>query len=303
MLKRTLYFGSPAYLSFRSAQLIINLPNAQGHDTKSGLNTVPVEDIALVILDNQQLTISHGLLTALLENNVAVVQCNATHHPTGLLLPLDGHDTQAERFRIQVEATQPLRKQLWQQTVQAKILNQAALLKQRRQLAEPLRRWAEQVKSGDPTNLEARAAVYYWPLVFPIAPAFRRQREGEPPNNLLNYGYAILRAIAARALVGSGLLPTFGIHHTNRYNAYALADDVMEPYRPYVDALVCEIVKDTGDYTELTRDLKARLLGIASIDVIIKEERSPLMVAMSRTTASLYRCLEGSQRKILYPEF
>ncbi len=302
MLKRTLYFGSPAYLSFRAAQLIINLPNAQGHDTRSGLNTVPVEDIALVILDNQQLTISHGLLTALLENNVAVVQCNATHHPAGLLLPLDGHDTQAERFRIQVDATQPLRKQLWQQTVQAKILNQAALLKQRKQLTDPLVRWADQVKSGDPTNVEARAAVYYWPLVFPIAPAFRRQREGEPPNNLLNYGYAILRAIAARALVGSGLLPTFGIHHTNRYNAYALADDVMEPYRPYVDALVCEIVKDTADYTELTRDLKARLLGIASTDVMIKDERSPLMVAMSRTTASLFRCLEGSQRKILYPE-
>ena len=302
MLKRTLYFGSPAYLSLRSAQLVINLPNAQGLDNLSGQNTVPVEDIALVVLDNQQLTISHALLTALLEQNAAVVQCNATHHPVGLLLPLDGHDTQAERFRIQVEASAPLRKQLWQQTVQAKILNQAALLKQRKQIPDPLVRWAEQVKSGDPTNVEARAAVYYWPLVFPIAPAFRRNRDGEPPNNLLNYGYAILRAIAARALVGSGLLPTFGIHHTNRYNAYALADDVMEPYRPYVDALVCQIVKDTADYTVLTRELKARLLGIASTDVVIKDERSPLLVAMSRTTASLYRCLEGSQRKILFPE-
>ena len=164
--------------------------------------------------------------------------------------------------------------------------------------------WAKDVKSGDSDNLEARAAAYYWKNLFSSfgIENFVRGREEAPPNNLLNYGYAILRAIIARALVGSGLLPTLGIHHHNRYNAYALADDIMEPYRPFVDRKVLEIMKNGIDFTELNRDIKGTLLTIPTMDVIINGQRSPLMIAASTTTASLAKCFSGESRKLIFPE-
>lgn len=165
-----------------------------------------------------------------------------------------------------------------------------------------MRVWANNVRSGDPDNLEARAAAYYWKNIFPSLPLFTREREGIPPNNLLNYGYAILRAVIARALVGSGLLPTLGIHHHNKYNAYCLADDIMEPYRPYVDNMVIDIMHQEDSIDQLTKDIKFRLLGIPVIDVIIKGKRSPLMIAAQQTTASLYKCFSGEDKTILYPE-
>ena len=164
-----------------------------------------------------------------------------------------------------------------------------------------MRRWATEVRSGDADNVEGRAAAYYWQAMFGSISGFRREREGVPPNNMLNYGYAILRAVVARALVASGLLPTLGIHHHNRYNAYCLADDIMEPYRPYVDRLVAGIVDRCTDYAELTTELKSQLLSIPVMDVVIGGERSPLMVAVGQTTASLYRCYKGESRKIVYP--
>ena len=162
--------------------------------------------------------------------------------------------------------------------------------------------WSKDVRSGDADNLEARAAAYYWANLFPQVASFRRQRDGVPPNNLLNYGYAILRAVVARALVSSGMLPTLGLHHHNRYNAYCLADDIMEPYRPYVDNLVCEIVREQDDVSELTLDIKSRLLSIPVTKIIINGQRSPLMVGVGQTTASLYKCFCGELRKIVYPE-
>lgn len=202
----------------------------------------------------------------------------------------------------QIDASLPLKKQLWQQTIQAKIANQATALSQERFCeVSNMRKWAADVKSGDIENLEGRAAVYYWQNLFGHIPGFRRDREGVPPNNLLNYGYAILRAVVARGLVGSGLLPTLGIHHHNRYNAYCLADDIMEPYRPYVDKLVCEIISENNDYAELTKEIKAKLLSIPVLDVNIGGERSPLMIAVGQTTASLYKCFSGELRKITYP--
>ena len=299
MIKRTLHFGNPAYLSKRNEQLLIELPDA----SKLGDNkrSVPIEDIGVVILDHQQITITQAAIAALLQNNVALITCNDTHHPIGLFLPLDGSDVQSERFRYQIEATAPLKKQLWQQTVSAKILNQAALLVNRGIEAENLVHWAKNVRSGDPDNFEGRAAAYYWRYIFGTDVNFYRRREGEAPNNLLNYGYAILRAMVARGLVSSGLLPTLGIHHRNKYNAYCLADDIMEPYRPYVDALVCEILDDGEEFDTITTQLKARLLSIATRDVQIEKESSPLMVGLQRTTASLAKCYEGKSRKILYP--
>ena len=253
-------------------------------------------------MDNKQITITSGLLEALLENNSAVITCDNKSMPTGLMLPLAGNTTQSERFRHQIEASLPLKKQLWQQTIKAKIENQAAILKKYTNIeVRCMNIWAADVKSGDTENMEARAAAFYWKNLFPID-NFTRDREGIPPNNLLNYGYAILRAVVARGLVGSGLLPTLGIHHHNRYNAYCLADDIMEPYRPYVDDLVYKIVVSGVDYNTLNKELKAELLTIPTLDVVINGKRSPLMIAVGQTTASLYKCFSGELRKICYPE-
>ena len=304
MIKRTLYFGNPAYLSMRNAQLVIHLPDGNGMEDKAGNNTIPIEDIGVVVLDHKQITITHGLMEALLANNTAMITCDSSRMPVGLMLPLSGNTTQSERFQAQIDASLPLQKQLWQQTIQAKIENQAYVLNTTHKVVvKNMLAWVDIVKSGDSDNLEARAAAYYWANMFPYIPEFRRGREGVPPNNLLNYGYAILRAIVARSLVASGLLPTLGIHHHNRYNAYCLADDIMEPYRPFVDKLVIEIMESGEDITELSKPIKARLLNIPVLDVQINNQRSPLMIAVGITTASLAKCYLGESRKITYPSF
>lgn len=309
MIKRTLCFSNPAYLSLKNGQMVIKLPQVENNDglpepfKEAQQHTIPVEDVGVVVLDNRQITVTQGLLEALLENNCAVVTCDSCHLPVGLMLPLCGNTTQNERFRCQLDASLPLKKQLWQQTVQAKIRNQAAVLEASRGgETGNMRKWAGEVRSGDPDNLEGRAAAYYWKQMFPEAEGFTREREGVPPNNLLNYGYAILRAVVARALVASGLLPTLGIHHHNRYNAYCLADDIMEPYRPYVDELVVQYTDENGFPDTLATGEKRVMLGLPVADVVINGQRSPLMLAAGLTAASLYRCFSGESRKILYPE-
>lgn len=301
MIKRTLLFNNPAYLSKENEQLRIDLPGFKELDPVYAKQTVPIEDIGVLVLDNQQITITHGCLGALLANNVAVISCNSNHMPVGMWLPLDGNHTQSEHFRIQIDASQPLKKQLWQQTIQAKIRNQAAVLSERGIATDNMEYWAQSVRSGDPDNYEGRAAAYYWKNVFHKKLEFFRGREGDPPNNLLNYGYAILRAIVARSLVSSGLLPTLGIHHRNKYNAYCLADDIMEPYRPYVDRIVCGIIDRGENFLHLGKEIKGQLLNIASEDVRFENYTSPLLVGMSRTTSSLAKCYEGTLRKIAYP--
>lgn len=297
MIKQTLYFGNPAYLSLKDRQLVIRLPDKDQSITR------PIEDIGVVIVDNKQITLSSGLIEALLGNNCALITCDSSHLPVGLILPLCGNTTQSERFRHQLSASLPLKKQLWQQTISQKIANQAQVLKVCFGVeVGNMLSWSKNVKSGDSDNLEARAAAYYWRNMFDDEDVFIRDREGEPPNNLLNYGYAILRAIVARGLVGSGLLPTLGIHHHNRYNAYCLADDIMEPYRPYVDELVVNIRKEFDNTDFLDKEIKKRLLSIPTIEVRINNHRRPLMVAVTETTASLYKCFSGELRKIAYPE-
>lgn len=297
MIKRTLCFSNPAYLNTRNEQLVVNYP-----DPVETPKNVPIEDIGVVVLEDRHITISNALLDKLLTNNVAVITCNQQHLPNGLLLPLCGHSEQNERIRAQLEASVPLKKNLWQQTIQAKITNQATLLEQRGVVANNMRHWAKEVTSGDTQNHEARAAAYYWANLFTID-NYKRQRFGEPPNHLLNYGYAILRAECARALVASGMLPVMGIFHHNKYNAYALADDIMEPYRPFVDKLVCYIVDNHDDIEELVPAIKRELLQIPALDVVMEGKQSPLMVAMSRTTNSLFECFAGTSRKLLYPSF
>nr|WP_314697936.1 type II CRISPR-associated endonuclease Cas1 [uncultured Prevotella sp.] len=308
MIKKTLCFSNPIYLSLRNAQLVLHLPEVESNKTlpevmkKEAERTIPIEDIGVVILDNRRITITSGAMEALLENNCAVITCNQKSMPIGLLLPLSGNTIQNERFRSQLDASLPLRKQLWQQTIKQKILNQEYVLRTNTDKeTNCMRIWANDVRSGDPDNLEARAAAYYWKNLFENYPNFARDREGEAPNNLLNYGYAILRAVIARALVGSGLLPTLGIHHHNRYNAYCLADDIMEPYRPYVDQLVLDIIHNSTEISEITREIKIQLLSIPTLDVIMNSKRSPLMIAAQQTTASLAKCFAGESKHICYP--
>jgi len=297
MIKRTLFFGNPAYLSTRNQQLVVNFPEA---DKKEA--TIPIEDLGYVVLEDPQITITNGLLLKLVQNKTAVITCDKQHLPCSFLQPLVGHSEQTERMRYQLNASVPLKKQLWQQTVTAKIENQADHFLSRGKNGLRLKRYAKAVKSGDFGNQEALAAAFYFQNLFDIDD-FSRNQKGVPPNNLLNYGYAILRAVAARALVSSGLLPSVGIFHSNKYNAFCLADDVMEPYRPFVDALVYDIVETGCSLDELTKRIKADLLMIPALDVVIDGKQSPLMVAMSRTTNSLYECFAGISRRVLYPEF
>lgn len=309
MIKKTLCFSNPAYLSLRNSQMVVRLPEVEKNDTvpysfkKDAERTIAIEDIGVVVIDNKQVTITSGLMEALLENNSALITCDSHSMPVGLMLPLCGNTLQSERFRDQIDASLPLKKQLWQQTVRMKIHNQRRTLEYL--YGKPFNnilKWENDVKSGDPDNYEARTAVFYWKNVFADIPDFVRARDGEEPNNLLNYGYAILRAIIARALVSSGLLPTLGIFHHNRYNAYCLADDIMEPYRPYVDRQVLSIMESFDDYSEITKEIKRELLQIPVIDVMIKGQKRPLMIAATQTTASLYKCFSGELRKIDYPE-
>ncbi|MCU0445498.1 MAG: type II CRISPR-associated endonuclease Cas1 [Microscillaceae bacterium] len=295
MIKRTLYFGTAYQLNTQNHQLVCT-------SRESGeIRTIAIEDIGFVVLDHFETYISPPAIEQLLAHNVAVVYCDAKHYPSGLLLPLASHTLQGERFQIQIKASKPRQKQLWQQTVVAKIENQATLLEQLGKDGQALRQLAKQVQSGDSTNREAQAARRYWASLFAELPGFARDRYGLPPNHLLNYGYAILRAATARALVGSGLLPTLGIFHRNRYNAFALADDVMEPLRPWVDRAVYEIVQSGEDYTDLPKAYKARLLAVLAEDGNWASDTSPLMVGLSQTTASLLRCLAGEQMYINYP--
>ena len=307
MIKRTLCFSNPTYLSLRQMQMLIRFPeiiNQEGIPQKlkdEAQVTIPVEDIGVVVLDHKQITITQGLMAALLDNNCAIVTCDDRHMPIGLHLPLMGNSIQNERFRAQLDASLPLQKQLWQQTVQQKILNQAAILQSIGVEQRNMQAWARDVRSGDGANLDGRAAAYYWKNIFPSLPDFVRGKEEDPPNNLLNYGYAIVRAVVARSLVSAGLLPTLGIHHHNRYNAYCLADDIMEPYRPYVDKAVIDIMQSGVDYSELSTDIKRSLLGIPVMEVVINGTRSPLMTAAQTTANSLVKCFTGEMRKLIYP--
>jgi CRISPR-associated protein Cas1 len=313
MIKRTLYFGNPAYLSLNLAQLKVRLPDVEKHTElsetfkKEAVATIPIEDIGIVLLDHKQVTITQALMEALLDNNVVLITCNSTHHPSGLMMPLNGNTIQSERFREQINASEPLKKQLWAQTVEQKIKNQKLHLEYLELNTLFLKPILKNIKSGDGENAEGIAAAYYWKTLSPALlhkeGEFRRNRDGAAPNQYLNYAYAILRATMARSIVSAGLLPTLGIHHKNRYNAYCLADDLMEPYRPLVDKVVCDLVKENGLQDDLTQSIKQTLLKIPAMDVLIEGEKSPLMIATQRTAVSLSKCFSGEQRKLLYPQF
>ena len=298
MVKRTLYFGNPVYLSLANNSLQIVYP-----ETGEEKNAI-IEDVGFVILDHNRITLTQPLLNALLENNAAILSCDKKHMPIGMWLNLNGNYTQQERWHNQAKVSESKKNRLWKQVIKQKIRNQAALIKVKNKEAQNMLYWADNVKNGDPKNYEARAAAYYWKTIFvDYVDGFKRGRYEDDPNNLLNYGYAILRAVIARSLVASGLLPSFGIHHKSSYNAYCLADDIMEPYRPFVDSLVLRILEEDNYGTELTTEIKKRLLQIPVMDVTIGSRLSPLMVAVQQTTSSLYKCYIGELKKLKLPEF
>lgn len=292
MLKRALFFSTPFCLRLRDNQMIIHtkeMPDMQ--------KSVPIEDIGFVILEHRQIDISLPLLNALSDNNVAVILCGDDFMPNAMLMNLDSNRTQGESFRAQIEASEPLKKGLWKQTVEAKIRNQAALLNKLGLDGDKLKPYYANVKSGDADNREGIAAKIYWSELF--GSGFVRLRDGAEPNNLLNYGYTLLRAAVARSLMGSGLFPALGIFHRNRYNAFPLADDIMEPYRPYVDEIVYGLYAD-GE-RKLTKEVKSKLLGLLFTDTVFGKVTRPLDVGLTMTTASLAKCFAGTQKKIVYP--
>lgn len=291
MIKKSLFFGNKASLTTKNKQLIVK--------TESREASIPIEDIGFMVLENPNIYISLPTIQRLIANNVAVIFCDEKHLPSGMLLNLDSHHLQQEIFHYQIHASEPLKKQLWQQTIKEKISNQASLLEHVGITKHPLLFYKENVKSGDIDNREGAAAAFYWKHLFDFQ--FKRERYGSFPNLFLNYGYTILRAAVARALSASGLLNTLGIHHHNKYNAFSLADDIMEPFRPLVDAKVLFILK-TYNEQELTTEIKSELLKVLTETVYFPEKKSPLMVALATTCSSLQQCFVGSRRKITYPK-
>lgn len=294
MIKKTLYFANPTYIKLKHKQLHIHIKTKVNEKEV----TRSVEDVGIVMLDNDQITITHGAMRALQENKAVIISCAANRMPHSIMLPIEGHTEQSERYKIQLAASLPLKKKLWQQTVEAKVRNQMLVLEKLEKPTHRLRILLRRVQSGDPENIEGQAAAYYWPT---LIEGFIRDRYGEPPNNLLNYGYAVLRAMTARALVSSGMLPTIGIHHKNKYNAFCLADDIMEPFRPFMDMIVYNMFINNELESFLSTSSKQHLLSITQLDAKFGKKKSPLMVGMSTTTASLYKCYSGEKRKIIYP--
>ena len=271
-------------------------------DPQKSERTVSIEDLGVLVLESEQTTITTALLSYLLSKGVAVIGCDSKHMPIGLWLPLEGNTLQSARFQMQIGTTLPLRKNVWAQLIKRKLENQAKVLARKGLEFSPMIYWSGEVRSGDTDNFEARGAAYYWNLLF-VGQEFRRERFGPPPNHLFNYGYAILRAIIARALISSGLFPTFGVHHKNQYNAYCLADDIMEPYRPFVDWHILAHVHEMEVSDTLSREWKLHLLKIPTLDVMVEKERRPLFIAASTTTASLVKVYEGKEKKLLLPDF
>lgn len=292
MLKRTLFFTTPYVLSLKNNQMIIRT-----REMPDMHNSIPIEDIGFVILEHQQTSITLPLLNALSDNNVSVIICGENYMPNALLLSLESNTTQSETLRLQIEATEPFKKNIWKQIIESKIKNQAALLDKLGKNGNILKPYYCNVKSGDSDNREGIAAKIYWNELF--GNNFIRTREGIEPNNLLNYGYTILRAAVTRSIMGSGLLPAIGIFHKNKYNAFPLADDIMEPYRPFVDELVYTLYSKGGK--ELTKDIKAEILKILFTDTQFGKITHPLEIGLTTTTASLVKCLNGTNKKILYP--
>lgn len=292
MLKRTLLFTSPVYLSLKNEQLVVCFK-----DTPDDKRTIPIEDIGFILIDNPMVSITMPLINALADNNVALIFCDEKSMPNAMLQNLDTHSLQCEILNKQIAIGEVLRKNLWKQTIEAKIKNQSKLLMKLGKDGNVLKPYYSNVKSGDADNREGTAARIYWMRLF--GNDFVRDRNLPGINSLLNYGYTILRAATTRALMGAGLLPAIGIFHHNRSNAFPLADDIMEPYRPYVDEIVYGMFND--GMTELNQKSKSSLLHVLFCDTHFSKVTRPLSIALTMTAASLVKCFSREMDKISYP--
>lgn len=294
MIKQTLFFTTSASVSLKYNQIEIRCKDTEEVITR------PIEDVGVVIVENQMVHFTIPLLNALADNNVAVIFCNAQCMPNTMLMPLESNSVQQEVYRFQIETTLPTKKRIWKEIIEYKIRNQAALLNILGLDGKILKPYYMNVLSGDSDNREGVAAKIYWQQMY--GRQFNRNRNGESPNSLLNYGYAILRAAVTRALLGSGLFPAFGLFHRNRYNAFPLADDIMEPYRPFVDQVVYQIFTSSPDIC-LNKETKQSLVKVLFTDIKINGQMRPLQIALSMTTASLVRALKNKRENIIYPSF
>ena len=294
MLKRTIVLTNPGYLSCTRNQLVFEMRESQNQQT------APLEDLSIVVVENLQVTISSTLLSECAAKNIAVVICDDKHMPVSMMQNLAIHSRQTAIYHAQLESSPVLKKQLWKQTIVQKIKNQAQVLKLLERKYLDLIQLSDKVLNDDSDNREGVAARLYWQRLFPDY-NFTREPEGFYPNNLLNYGYAILRAATARALCGSGLLPTLGIHHRNQYDPFCLADDIMEPYRPFIDLKVVDITYKYPGETSMSKEIKAELLSVLTCDVQFPKYLRPLLLGLTETTASLSNCFQGSIRKLSYP--
>ena len=292
MLKRTLLFTSPVYLSLKNEQLVVCFK-----DTPDDKRTIPIEDIGFVLIDNPMVSITMPLINALADNNVALIFCDEKSMPNAMLQNLDTHSLQCEILNKQIAIGEVLKKNLWKQTIETKIKNQSKLLMKLGKDGNVLKPYYSNVKSGDADNREGAAARIYWMRLF--GNDFVRDRNLPGINSLLNYGYTILRAATTRALMGAGLLPAIGIFHHNRSNAFPLADDIMEPYRPYVDEIVYDMFND--GITELNQKSKSSLLHVLFCDTHFSKVTRPLSIALTMTAASLVKCFSREMDKISYP--
>ena len=292
MLKRTLVFSSAMILSLKNRQLVLAYK-----DSPDEKQTVPIEDVGVVLLENQQTSVTLPLLNALAENEVQVVICNSKGMPNAMIQGLNSNNLQGETLRNQIACGEVLKKQLWKQVVEAKIRNQASLLDSVGENGNVLKPFYTNVRSGDVDNREGIAARIYFQYLF--GDRFIRNRDEPGINALLNYGYSILRAATCRAIVSSGLLPAIGIYHHNRSNAYPLADDLMEPFRPFVDGVVYDLAMRGN--MELTKEVKGELISVLYADTLYEKIKRPLSVGLSMTTASMTKCLSKELNSLSLP--
>lgn len=297
MIKRTIEISSPGHdLRVRNDQLEIR--KRVGNEEQ--VSQVPCEDIGLLLVDHRDTTFSHTTMVRLAEYGAAVVFCGENHLPVSLSLPLPSHCEGLWRLESQLQANKPLRKRLWQQLVKEKVINQAHNLKKGSETHSRLVHLASRVRSGDPDNIEAQAARAYWREWAGEEASFRRDPDGtDALNSMLNYGYSVFRASLGRAIVCAGLLPAIGLHHANRSNSFCLADDLLEPMRPWVDARVRSLYRSGVD--ELDREAKAGLLSLLAETVQMGDSAGPVMVSMHHFVASLVRCLQGSDKQLQIP--
>ncbi|HRG67514.1 MAG: type II CRISPR-associated endonuclease Cas1 [Saprospiraceae bacterium] len=304
MITKTYYIESPARLSTKLEQLIIEQNSGESEAIKTSR---PLEDAGMLILDHSQILITTPLLQNCLNRNVPIIVCDSRHLPSGILVPMAGHSLSGLRMRSQIDSSKPLKKKLWQITICAKIRNQALVLKQLKLPYKILMEASQKVRSGDSSNIEATAAAYYWSKLFGDKTGFRRDRFGESPNHALNYTYSVIRAVVARSLIGSGLFPFMGIHHKNAYNSLCLADDIMEPFRPYADKLVRDLVSREivpADECELNKEIRALCLGILNRDVMLDGLKRPLQIAVNTVCSKLAQCFEtGDSTLLVFPEY